>query len=125
VLKSVRDVSIVGQEKQPLGVEVESSDIAKAGVLGGKQVVDGVPFMSVLGGAKNACGLVKADPEFIGKINLRPIHLDAVSAGLDLGSELGDYGPVDADPAVENHRLGLPTGSHAGSGQKLLNPHAA
>ena len=125
VLKPVCDVSIVGQEEQPLRFEVEPTDVPEASVFIGKHVVDGSPSVGILCGAQNTGRLVKANPAHIRKANRRPVQLDVVSDGVDRRSEPRDDGSIYADSAIENHHFGLPPGGHASPGQEFLNPHTA
>jgi hypothetical protein len=122
VLQPVREVAVVGEQEQPLGLHVQPADVEQALVPVADQVTEVGPALVVLHGRDHADGLVD------GEVHLRGVDLDPQAVdvddlrGPDTGPELGDDLVVDRHPPQGDQLLRPAAGGDTGLGQDLLQP---
>jgi hypothetical protein len=116
-----REVAVVGQDHQPLGVEVEPTDrVQLVADLLPDQVDHRDPSLGVVGRRHNADRLVEQQ---VATRTLRPqplaVDLDRVVFSVGLLAEVRDL-PVDRDPAFGDQPLGVAPRAHACRRDQLL-----
>ncbi len=119
------EVSVVGQEKGPLGLKVEPSDVKK-GVDPGEVLPEGRAAFRIKEGGDDSLGLVEKEEEGLrlpGKGTA--VHEDLLELGVNPRAGFGDHLPVHRDRTGGDELLGLSAGGDSPVGQNLVEPQAA
>ena len=118
-----REGAVVGQEEEPLGVEVEPPDRVEANAELRHEVEHEGPPARILPGGEEPRGLVKQHVALrLGSRERPPVDLDAVPLGVGVGAQLGHGHAVDADATRHDQPLGRPPRRDARFGQELVEP---
>ena len=124
VLEAVREVAVVGEDEQALGVGVEPADVEEPLLAVADEVADVDPAELVAHRGDDAERLVE------GEVDPRLVELDAHAVdvhglgGADAHAELGDDLAVDLHPALADQVLADPARADAGRREQLLQAHA-
>ena len=121
--KAKRQLAVVGQQNQALGVDIEPADRVQP-PSGVHQLDDSPPAFGVVGGAHHTERLVQRQVLVRGLAarDRPPIDLDTITGGIDLRSQLDDDGAVDPYPVVADHPFGGAARGHARVGEDLVQP---
>ena len=117
------DLTVVGEQEQPLGIEVQTADREQARFprLGRQEIQHGRPPLRISRGGDDPARLVQ-DPVAPGlRDDGAPVQFDLVLIRVCGRAESGDHA-VDAHAPEANQLLGSPPGRHARPGQDLLQP---
>jgi hypothetical protein len=116
-----REGTIVGQEEEPLGVEIEPPHRVEANAELRHEVEHERPPPQILTGGEEPRGLVQKHVALrLGSRKRPPVDLDAVPFGVGVGTELCHEHAVDADPALHDQPLGGPPRRDARFGDELV-----
>ncbi len=113
------EATVVGEDQETLGVDVEPADGDDARQVAGQRVEDGGAAFGVVVGGDEALGLVEepgAGPQ--PARDFLAVHFDLVVVGDDGGGRV-ELAAVEADAAVLDQRLGLAAGGDAGARHHL------
>jgi len=116
-----REVAVVGQDHQPLGVEVEPPDrVQLVPHLLADQIDDREPALGVVGGRHDADRLVEQQVAPLGRLpQALAVDLDCIAREVGLLAEPRDL-PVDGHPPVGDQPLGVAARAHARRRDQLL-----
>ena len=116
-----RQVAIVGQNQQPLGVVVEAADGIQVVGQTLDEVHDGPALLWVAPGRHVAPRLVEQDvaPPGVG-LDPPPVDLDLIAVGVGLGAEFAHGMSVNLHAALDDKRFGGPARCHASPREYFL-----
>jgi hypothetical protein len=118
---AIRDVAIVGQEQQALGVAVEPADGIDP--LGNRhQIHYRAAVALILGGGDVAARFVEQDVAWPLRLEQLAVDANSRASRIGLGAELGHDGAVDADAAGANQLFGGTARTDASRGEDSLQP---
>ncbi len=118
-LQGARQRAVVGEQQQPLGIEVEPSDRNDARHVLGQMREHGLAPALVLVRGDEALGLVIApEARALPLGDGLAVDPDVVVVG-DIGRRAGEHRPGDADAARQNPALGLAARAHARARDEL------
>ena len=113
--------AVVGQDQQPLGVEVETADGVDVVADVGDQVDHRRALVRVRPGGHVAGRLVEQDvPMPFGDLDAAAVHADVVPPGIGFRAQFTHRGAVDGDSAVEHQLLTRASRRDAGLREDLL-----
>ncbi len=119
---SVLQVSLVGEDQESLGLEVESSRGKHSGLgnAPGEQIHHRQALVSVVGARDESCRLVERDHLGGAQDDLFIVDVDRVLGRIDFGSELADHFAVHSHQPGFDEQLSLPTRAVAAVRDVLL-----
>lgn len=109
---AVRDLAIVRQQQQPLGLAVEPANWDDA-LVDWHEIHDGVASALVVGRRDVSARFVEQDVAAARVRDEHPVDLDLLPFGVDLSAERGDNDSIDPDTPLGDHLLGLAAGRDA------------
>jgi hypothetical protein len=116
-----RQLAVVGEQHQPLGVEIQPPDRKHplADSLA-HEIEDGRPSLGIGSRGHHARGLVKQEvPRGLRRLEPLAVDLHRVGRRIGLIAE-GGGAPVDRDPAFADERFRVAPRAHPGAGNQLL-----
>ena len=116
---AVRDLAVIRQQQQSLGLPVEPANRDDA-LVDRHEVHDGVAAAFVGCRCDVAAGLVQQDIAPTDGWDQLAVNLDLLGTGVNLAAEFGDDLAVDPHTPVEDQFLRAPSGCDAGRGQHSL-----
>ena len=124
--EAVRQFTVVGQQQQTLGFDVQAAHVEHALAHGGTQEVrDAGATFGVFHGGDHAGGLVECHvDELVVGLNGHAVHLHGHLGGVHAHTQLGHDFTVNGDAAFGNHFFADAAGCHTGLSQQLLQAHA-
>jgi ABC-2 type transport system permease protein len=123
VHQPVRQVSVVGQQEQTLGVGVEATDVEQS-LRPVSHVVADTGSAAVVGHrGVHAARLVQRQVLHVGtQFQAHAVDVDDRVVGVDPHPHLAHHDPVHLDPATRDHRFGSAPGGHSSLGEHLVQP---
>lgn len=107
-------LSIVGEEEQPAGIEVEASDRDDEGANIAEEIVDGGTILRVLVGGEVTFGLVEDEVDVLFTDERLGVEQDLVAVHIDPVIGVQNHLAVDGDPAGADPATGFGAGAEAG-----------
>jgi hypothetical protein len=119
------ELTVVGQQQQPLGVGVETSDVEEPGVAICDEVGERGSPLRVTHRADDACRLVEHQIDQVGsRLDAHPVDLDDRVRRVDAQALLMDDSAVYLDAALVDQLLARAATAHPGRGQDTLQAYA-
>jgi hypothetical protein len=123
VHQPVRQVPVVGQQQQTLGIRVETADVKQALRPVGHIVADTGSAAVVGHRGVHATRLVQRQVLHVGtQLQPHAIDVDDSVVGVDPHPHLAHHDPVDLDPAASDHLLGSTPGRYPCRSEHLVQP---
>jgi hypothetical protein len=124
VLQPVREVAVVRQQEQALGVGVEASDVEEALLTVADVVLERDTAQLVVHRRDDTLGLVEGEVDAVlVEVDPHPVDVDHLGLWVDAHAELGDHLAVHLDaPLLDEVLADTPRPDTAGRHQ-LLQPH--
>src|SRR5690348_1650629 len=121
----VRELAVVGEQHQALGVVIEPADMEQPLGPVAEEVRYGLAAARVRHRGQHLGRLVESqvDEAGLGRDALA-VDPDHLAVGVDPGAEPADRLAVDLDPASADELLAVPAAADPGLGQDLLQPDA-
>ena len=122
--EAVRQLAVVGEQDDALGLGVEPADVEETGLAVGDVVAEALAAVRVLHGGDDTGGLVQREEQVRLGGHRQAVDLDLVLLRVDPHALLDDDLAVDLDPAGVDQLLAGAARAHAGAGEHLLQPLA-
>jgi hypothetical protein len=118
----LRQIAVVGEKEQTLGLSVKPADIEEFRKLRGQEIKNHIPRVRIFSSRNEAGGLVQSDGERRFDADKAAIHFDVILRG-GLRAEISADLSVDGDaPGGDEFVTGAP-GTNPGGGEITVQPH--
>jgi len=125
VPKSISEFTIVGKQKQALGISIESANVEEPFLSISNEVTDAFTTSVIGHGGHNSTRLIhRDDHQPWGRGDAFTIDVDDGADRIHPGAELGDRPTVHSDPALGDQRLRSTSTGNASLSQNLLEADA-
>lgn len=116
------EIPVIADQEEAFAFLVETADMVEARPIRGEKIEDGLAAAFVAGAADVAGRLVQDDGDLLFGLEEAIPDFDGV-IGADLGGEVGDDAPVDADLAGGDELFDTAAGAEAGGGEETVQAH--
>jgi hypothetical protein len=124
VRELVGQLTVVGNDNQPLARQVESADVEHPPHAGGQQVDHPRPACRIASGRDYAGWLVNGEVLQLGPRQRLAVDADFLPSAINAGAQLGDDLAVDLDAALGDELLALAAAGDAGGSEHFLEAFA-
>ncbi len=124
VREAVRQLAVVGEQDDALGLRVEPAHVEEPGLAVGDVVAEALPALGVLHRRDDTGGLVQREELVRLRGDGQAVDLDLVLLRVDAAALLEHDLAVDLDPGLFDQLLAGAPGAVARAGQDLLQPLA-